>query len=418
MAAGEIVVVGAGAVGLAAALRLRQTGAAVRVLDAGTVGGACSGANAGWVCPSLSLPVPAPGATAFALRALGRSDAPVALAPAHLPALAPWLARFAASSRPERFRAGAAALAALNARTLALYDELVADGVDCELSDAGIVCAFLDPALAARAHASVATLVAAHGLTPPGPLLDGGELRALEPGLSAGVRAGFVCRGDRHLRPEALTAGLAQQLRARGVAIEEGVHVTGFRTDERAVAAVLTSRGTRPAAKLLLAAGAGTRALAERLGARLPLEVATGYCATVSAPRPLAHAISCGDRKVACTPQGGHVRVAGILELSGERLRVDDRRVRGMVRAATEYLGGGFAAAAARGPESLAVGQRTMTPDGLPILDRLDPWSNAFVATGHAMLGITLAPAGGEAIAAFMTGGERPAVLEPFRARR
>lgn len=414
MAAGEIVVVGAGAVGLASALHLRRTGAAVRVLDTGAAGAACSSANAGWVCPSLSMPVPAPGATAFALRSLWRPDAPVAIAPAHLSALAPWLARFAASARAPRFAAGAAALAALNAETLARYDELVADGVELEMAGGGIVCAFLDPALAARTHAAMTATLGANELPVPDPLLDGEELRALEPGLAPEVRAGFLCPRDRHVRPETLTAGLARRLRALGVEIEEGVRVGGFATRDGAVTSVLTSRGARPAAQVLLAAGAGTRALARQLGVRLPLEVAQGYCVTVKAPGAIGRAVSCGDRKVACTPQGEHVRIAGILELAGERMRVDERRVRGMVRAAAEYLG----AAASGEIETLAVGQRTMTPDGLPILDRLDPWSNAYVAAGHAMLGITLAPAGGRAIADFMTGGRRPTVLEPFRRRR
>jgi glycine/D-amino acid oxidase-like deaminating enzyme len=59
-----------------------------------------------------------------------------------------------------------------------------------------------------------------------------------------------------------------------------------------------------------------------------------------------------------------------------------------------------------------------LTPDGLPIMDRVDPFENLFIATGHSMLGITLAPASGQALAGYVRSGQRPELLEPFRLRR
>ena len=69
-------------------------------------------------------------------------------------------------------------------------------------------------------------------------------------------------------------------------------------------------------------------------------------------------------------------------------------------------------------PEELWVGRRPLTPDGLPILDRVHPFENLFIATGHSMLGITLAPASGKALADYVLSGQRPELLEPFRLRR
>jgi len=68
--------------------------------------------------------------------------------------------------------------------------------------------------------------------------------------------------------------------------------------------------------------------------------------------------------------------------------------------------------------EELWVGRRPLTPDGLPILDQVPPFDNLFVATGHSMLGITLAPASGQALADYVLTGQRPTLLEPFRLRR
>ena len=76
---------------------------------------------------------------------------------------------------------------------------------------------------------------------------------------------------------------------------------------------------------------------------------------------------------------------------------------------------------AAIGAEPSGGGLRELpkhTPDGLPILDRVHPFENLFVATGHSMLGITLAPASGQAMAGYVLSGTRPELLEPFRLRR
>jgi len=70
-----------------------------------------------------------------------------------------------------------------------------------------------------------------------------------------------------------------------------------------------------------------------------------------------------------------------------------------------------------RGASAL-VGRRPLTPDGLPILDRVHPFENLYLATGHSMLGITLAPASGKALSDYMMSGKRPAPLEPFRLDR
>ena len=63
-------------------------------------------------------------------------------------------------------------------------------------------------------------------------------------------------------------------------------------------------------------------------------------------------------------------------------------------------------------------GMRPITADGLPILDRAGPFENAYIATGYAMQGVTLAPTAGQALAEMIATGRRPPILEPFRLDR
>ncbi|WP_283134703.1 NAD(P)/FAD-dependent oxidoreductase [Rhizohabitans arisaemae] len=100
--------------------------------------------------------------------------------------------------------------------------------------------------------------------------------------------------------------------------------------------------------------------------------------------------------------------------------RLDRRRIVAIARASRDYLGRWYDS-----PDDLIalihdpwVGGRPMSPDGLPVLDRLPGLSNAYTATGHGMLGITLAPVTGAAMAEYITSGHRPSELTPFRADR
>jgi D-amino-acid dehydrogenase len=108
--------------------------------------------------------------------------------------------------------------------------------------------------------------------------------------------------------------------------------------------------------------------------------------------------------------------MAGTMEFSGNNRRLDWRRVEAIAEASRHYLGPWF-----RNGDDLMglianpwVGGRPMLPDGLPLIDRLPHIRNVYVATGHGMLGVTLAPTTASALRDFVVTGERPTVLAPF----
>jgi len=59
--------------------------------------------------------------------------------------------------------------------------------------------------------------------------------------------------------------------------------------------------------------------------------------------------------------------------------------------------------------------QAGFLPDGLPVIGRVPGRDNAFVATGHGMLGVTLGPVIGRRLTEYVRTGRRPEALEPFR---
>lgn len=403
------IVVGAGVIGLACAYALRKRGRDVVVLDVGPPGGACSLGNAGWVSPSISAPIPAPGLTWTSLKWMLRSDSPLYIKPTAVPGLSRWLFRFWRYCNRRDFEAGLRATAELNRHTLALFDALEADGVQCELHRRGILYVFCEPG-SLESSLEEFTPLAAVGYAMPEPL-DGAAMRALEPGLSDQVVGGFLVGAEYHVRPETLTSGYVSRLRDMGVDIRAGARVTAPLGDRTGWRGVQTSRGPVEGDEIVLAAGAWTGSIAERFGASLPVQAGKGYSITVPTngttfTRPLY----LGEAKIGASPFAGAVRFAGTMELSGINLELDPRRMRGLRRGINRYMR--HPPGPTEGTEW--VGMRPLTPDGLPMLGRAPGQRNVFVATGHAMLGVTLAPATGEALAQLVTDPRAEALYAPF----
>lgn len=402
-------VVGAGVVGLCCAYALARRGERVRVVDRGEPGAGCSAGNAGWIVPTMAAPLPAPGVPRQALRWLLRPDAPLALRPARVPGLVPWLWRFLRRCNARDHARGLAAVARFGRHTMELFDALAADRVTFEMHRAGVLFAFLDRRELVHAREGLRQVAR---LGYPAPVeLDAAAARAEEPLLTREVVGALWVEGERHVRPESLVDGLLRRLRELGVEVRAGVEVVGWRASGGRVQAALTPQGELTADRFVVAAGAWSGRLLRPLGVPLPLIAGKGYSLTVLDPRAQPRRpLYLEEARVACSPFRGALRLAGTMELTGLDESLDARRLEAIRRGARRYLQGWEEG---RGVVAWA-GLRPLLPDGLPAIGLLPGYANCAVATGHGMLGVTLAPATAEAVAALLLDGRRPAGLDPF----
>lgn len=404
----RVVIVGAGVIGLASGYALRRRGHEVVIVDRGEPGAACTRGNAGWVTPSISEPIPAPGLAWTSLKWMLRSDSPLYISPMAAPGLVRWLWRFWRHCNERDHFHGLNAVASLNRGTLAAFDALERDGLKFELHRDGLLFVFLKPAYMEKVRASFGHY-RDYGYAMPEPL-DGAGLRALEPGLSSRVRAGFLVDAEYHVRPETLAAGYVCRLGELGATIRTGVDVVDGIVSGGRISALETSAGLLEADEFLVAGGAWSGRLIGRFGPRLPVEAGKGYSITANGIGPsFSRPVYLGEARIGCTPFHGAHRYAGTMELSGINEHLDPRRVRGLRKGISDY----FEEQLPDGEGTEWVGMRPLTPDGLPLLGRVPGIGNLSVATGHAMLGITLAPVTGEAMADVIEGHAGP-VLEPF----
>jgi D-amino-acid dehydrogenase len=174
---------------------------------------------------------------------------------------------------------------------------------------------------------------------------------------------------------------------------------------------VETSAGTLAADEVLVAAGAWSGELASMANVRLPMQAGKGYNITVRQPEiDMRHSIYFSEVRIACTPFKDALRIAGTMEMSGINTELDTRRVDAIRRGADRVLKNWSRGAS----ETTWAGMRPMTPDGLPVIGRAPGYDNLFFATGHAMMGVSLAPATAVVIADLMRGDDTYMDLAPF----
>jgi D-amino-acid dehydrogenase len=409
--AARVLVAGAGAVGLSSAYFLQRAGCEVTVLDAGPVGAGASWGNAGWVSPSLSAPIPGPAAVVTALRSVGKPDSPLWLAPQPDPAFALWGLSFLRHCTRASNERGLAATALLSKDAFRFYDVMRADGLAVGLERRGLLfiarsAAELDAELAELSRA------ASHGVAAGITRLSGDECRDRQPVIGPDVAGGVFVESDGHLDPRRLTAALAALVTSRGGTIRASTPVRGFAVRNGRVAAVLAGAGEQIAAdSVVVAAGALSVPVTRLLGARLPMTAGKGYSISVACPELPEAPMYLVESRAGATPLAGRLRLAGTIEFSGLNSRLDRRRITSLTRAARAY----FPALDWTDVAEEWTGMRPLLPDGLPVLDRVPGTANAFVATGHSTLGITLAAVTGAHMAEFVSTGTAPAALRPFR---
>jgi D-amino-acid dehydrogenase len=403
-----VVVVGGGAVGLAIAEALSHRGADTIVVERGRCGAGASAGNAGWITPSLAIPVPGPGVIGESLRWLVNPSGPLWIRPSLSPAMLEWIARFVRGCSRSAYRRGLVALQGAGALAGPAFDRLAERGVELELHDEPLLYPAFEQAELEHLLRVADELAEVGGHAHR--RLSAAEAASLEPALGDGVVGGLIADGDRRVRPESLTAGLQHALEARGVAIRQGEPVTALRPD-RGRWLLQTANGSLAARAVVVASGVDTVKLVAPLGLRLPIVAAKGYSRTYKTdPSGPRRAVYLEGPKVAISAFDGGVRVSGTLELGAQGLALSVRRLAAITAGAQRAMPGWRMPA---DPQDWA-GMRSLSPDGLPLIGAVPGQPGLHVATAHATLGITLAPATGELMAGLLLDGRPDPLLAAF----
>ncbi len=403
----QVIVIGAGIVGVATALWLQRGGASVTLVDRdGPAAGASQG-NAGLLAAAAVLPNSEPGLIWRAPRMALDPDQPLFLRWSYLPRMAPWLWGFMRRCNARDTARIADALAPLVRDT---YDQhrALADGTGAArfLHSCDYVYAYRDRADFAAGAAGWA-MKRAHGVT--WDEIEGAALARWDPFLS---RFGFAARMGGHGRisdPGAYVTALADHFRGQGGRVLRA-EATGIATENGHVTGLRAGGETLPCDDLVLAAGAWSGPLFKALGLRVPLETERGYHIELWGPSsmPRAPTMVAAGQFVA-TPMEGRLRLAGIVELGGLQA--------GPSRAPFNLLRRALARSMPDlrwESETTWMGHRPSTPDSLPLIGPVPGVAGAWVGVGHQHVGLTAGARTGRWLAQLILGQRPNTDLSPY----
>ncbi|MFV0490957.1 MAG: NAD(P)/FAD-dependent oxidoreductase [Pseudorhodobacter sp.] len=407
----DVMVIGAGVIGLSIALMLQARGLRVAVLDReGPAAGASAG-NAGAFAFTDILPLASPGLLRKAPKWLLDPLGPLSVPPGYALQIAPWMFRFWRACSPRQVaRSTAAQTALMDLSKAELEPFLQASGTQAMLRKDGNLQVY-ESAAEFEASRDGWQARAEHGIEFHH--MNAAEMAELQPGLSPRLTHGTFTPGWYSVTdPKLYTLALAERLVQGGGRIDRG-EVSALRPDATGVQ-VQGDDLTRRAGHVVIAAGAFSHVIARSIGEKIPLETERGYNTTLP---PGAFDLRCqvtfGGHGFVVSRLSTGIRVGGAVELGGLHRRPDFRRSEAMLKKARTFLPG-------LNPEGGEqwMGFRPSLPDSLPAIGPSRISRRVIHAFGHGHLGLTQAPGTARIVADMITGAAPALDLTAFSPQR
>ncbi len=404
-----IVIAGAGIIGLFSAYFLNKSGHEVLIIDKDPGEDGCSFGNAGMVVPSHFIPLAAPGMIEKGLKWMFDSESPFYVKPRFSLDLLRWGVNFYQAANKAKVDKAVPALRDLGLLSKKLYQDFSKEaGFNFFFEEKGLLM-LCKTGHTLEEESEVAHLANKIGIKAD--ILSKEEVSKLEPELKPDVEGGILFPGDAHLYPNELIKNLKKHLAEQGVKFIYNAEITGFKKNGQSVEAVKIStpeEKTIACSKLVIATGSWSQNLGKLLNINLPIQAGKGYSITkkqaegknLKTPSILVEA------RVAITPMADDlIRFGGTMEIGGINDNINMNRVNGIIKAVPEY----FPSYPIQTPpkEQIWYGLRPCSPDGLPYIGKAA--ENLYIASGHAMMGLSLAPATGKLMQEIIE-GHKPSV--------
>lgn len=408
----EITVIGAGIVGVTAALYLQREGHRVTLVDPAAPGLGASFGNAGSLAPSSIIPMAMPGVLRQVPKWITHPLGPLTLSWRALPALLPWFLHFRRACEPAQVARAARALRSLNRSSVHSYQTLLASVGAPELVKVeGMLHVY-------RTEAGFDASAGARKLRTdneaPVEVLGADAIHRLAPALSRDYRWGFLLPDNGNVtNPGRVVEVLAADFVKNGGMLVRA-RARGFRYSGGTVSHVITDEGAMPVQNVVLAAGASSKALAAKLGTRIPIAPERGYHIQIPDPGvELALPVTDGEGRFVATPMEGGLRFAGTSEFRSADAPPNWARTDALVKLSARLLPEVKTAGYSRW-----MGTRPSMPDSLAVIGRSPRYANAYFAFGHGHWGLMAAPATAQVVAELVAGRAPHIDITPFRPDR
>jgi D-amino-acid dehydrogenase len=397
----HITIIGSGVIGLFSAYYLQKQGHDITILERTSGDDGCSVGNAGMIVPSHFIPLAVPGMIEKGIRWMFNAESPFYVKPRLDLNLLAWGLKFYQAANQKQVQRAMPALRDISLMSKVLYQELAkTTEFDFAFEEKGLMM------LCKTEHTweeEIAVAQQANELGITAKVLNVKQLHELEPAVKPDVAGAVFYEGDAHLYPNQLIKNLKKYLESKGVRFLYNTEVTGFEFDKESIKTTKIRQelgeNVLKTDQLVIATGSWSPIVAKSLGIGLPIQAGKGYSVTYNQipDKTLNIPSILLEARVAITPMSEQlIRFGGTMEIGGLNDQINMSRVRGIMKAIPEYFPDYQISMPQK--EQVWYGLRPCSPDGLPYIGRTTRYKNLVIASGHAMMGLSLAPATGKLV--------------------
>ncbi len=410
----SILIIGGGIQGRCAAYYLVKEGFNVKIIDPKIDDTGASYVNAGYLTPSHIISIANKGMIQKGLKWMFNSSSPFYLKPRFDMDFIDWLWKFYQSATPKNVERSIPVIRDINILSKDLYTDMhnSMEMGDFQLDESGVLMLYKTNK-AGDHEAEVAQRLIADGLDAS--LLNRQQLDQLQPDLNEEVLGAIHYKCDAHTTPTELMPNLKTYLESKGV---EFIHeeVIDFTSDGSSIKEVITQKNIYAAEAVVMAAGSWSQGILKKLKLHMPIQAGKGYRIDLYRETPVKYSAIFLEAKCAITPMKGFTRFAGTMELSGINNKVRKERVEAIAKASENHYNN--LKITEEEKSAARFGNRPVSPDGLPYIGKSKDFDNLYLATGHAMMGWSLAPATGKLISELLTNKKTSMSIEAFHPDR
>jgi D-amino-acid dehydrogenase len=397
----KVSIIGGGIIGLCSAYYLAKEGYEVVVFDKSDMSDGCSYGNAGMIVPSHIIPMAQPGMIAQGMKWMFDSQSPFYVQPRLSYDLIKWGLQFYKHATPQHVEKAMPALRDLALLSKELFQDLDRENHSFFYEEKGLLMLYKTNKVAEEIQHEGKE---AQRLGLEVDFLSKEAVSKLETGTKTDVIGAVHYKSDAHLYPQKFMQFIKEELTRLNVQVLSNTLVKDFTFNNNAISEIITDKGTFSTDEVVLAAGSWSPEIAKKLNIKLSILPGKGYSFTLSdrAEKPSIPSILC-EGKVAVTPMNTDIRFGGTMEITHTNdLKINQNRLQGIMNSINEFYPDLKVNRPAE--KDTWFGFRPCTPSGMPIIARDKKIKNLILATGHAMMGLSLAPATGKVITEIISG--------------
>lgn len=410
----KIIIIGGGIIGLCSAYYLQKEGHQVTIVDQSNLDEGASYVNAGYLSPSHLIPLSAPGVMKKGIKWMLNTSSPLYIKPRLDLDFLRWTWAFNKSCTVKHVKKAIPVIKEITLISQDLYRDIrQKENFSFHFEDKGLLMLCKTEKML-EDEVEVARVAKQEGLDVSEISLD--ELKKLEPNVKLDVKGATYYKCDSHMTPHEFMSDMKLYLRQNGVQFFTNEKVEDIELKGNKIISIKTNKQIITADEFVLSAGSWSNLLSKKLGLKILLQAGKGYRINTKNSTGITIPAILAEAKVAVTPMNGFTRFAGTMEIAEINHNINKVRVEAISNAATRYYPEIHLTTQEK--EGVACGLRPVSPDGLPYIGKSSKCKNLTIATGHAMMGLSMGTATGMLVSEIISEKKPSLNLVPFHPDR